>query len=120
MGNYSLVFFYHIGQSSTVTASAYLAVNGRPIIAETSVITVTPVGDGLTVPVPPTSNVTSWDIAIHDPFFGKHAFTVVNNYEAQNNLVYSRWIGTATGGPVGKTNSTGSGIVEMMTNPSLE
>ncbi|KAF7549275.1 hypothetical protein G7Z17_g6489 [Cylindrodendrum hubeiense] len=120
VGNYSLVFFYHLDLSLKVTSSVYLAENGKPIISGCSVVEVAPLGPGTSVPLKRGTEVEGWSIKIDDPLRGKFAFTVENTVTTSTqNQVYTRWIGRTTGGRDGGTNSTGAGIIEWMNNPTL-
>ncbi|KAJ5716034.1 Tyrosinase family protein asqI [Penicillium malachiteum] len=78
VGEYSLVFFYHIDDSLRITPSGYLSKNGEPIVSGCSNIEVIPQGLGTSVSlnasVPVESRAINLDIKDH----GKFAFTMRN------------------------------------------
>lgn len=118
IGEYSLVFFYHINQQLEVKSSAYLAKDGNPVVSGCSNIEVIPQGPGTSVPLNASIPVESWAIYIDSSEHGKYAFTIDNKLEASLSFpVYTRWVGQTTGGRVGAANATGTAIVEFMNNP---
>ncbi|ETS74715.1 hypothetical protein PFICI_13199 [Pestalotiopsis fici W106-1] len=121
IGNYSLVYFYHIDAELSVTASAYLSENGEPIIAScaSSVIEVAPQGANVTVPLALGTDVERWLISISDPIRGDFNFTVENMVMAADQEIYTRWVTKTTGGCIGCDSQTGTGIIEWMNNPTL-
>ncbi|KAJ5358465.1 Tyrosinase family protein asqI [Penicillium cataractarum] len=118
IGEYSLVFFYHIDEQLKVKSSGYLAKNGNLIVSGCSNIKVIPQGPRTSVPLNASIPVESWAIYIDSSKHGKYAFTIDNKIEASSSSpVYTRWVGQTTGGRVGAANSTGAAIVEFMNNP---
>ncbi|RSL40141.1 hypothetical protein CEP51_016731 [Fusarium floridanum] len=120
VGNYSLVFFYHLDESQNVTSSAFLAENGKPLATGFSNTKVTPQGPNVSVPVKARADIESWIIEVEDLKRRKYVFTLENKVASATDAeVYQRWVGITTGGQVGGLNSTGPAIVELMHNPEL-
>ncbi|KAJ5721976.1 Tyrosinase family protein asqI [Penicillium malachiteum] len=118
VGEYSLVFFYHIDESLRVTSSGYLAKNGKPIVSGCSNIDVVPQGPGTSIPLNASIPVESWAVNLDSKDHGKFAFTIQNRNVADSTFpAYTQWVGHTTGGRVGDVNSTGAAIVEFMNNP---
>ncbi|KAI0340663.1 hypothetical protein BDW22DRAFT_1360088 [Trametopsis cervina] len=107
LGPYSVVWFEHINLDGTEGTSGYLAENSTILSSSCAGVTVRPTGKGAVHPPTPATPLPSgFSVSLEVPGRGSFELSAKNiNVIAQQDGVYTRWLGKLSGGFVDENES---------------